>query len=64
MASGYIVKSGAPSGGDYRYRNSGFVVKAPSGDRNTNIPVYNSSSIDYSQPKKTNIVGDVVRPKR
>jgi hypothetical protein len=64
MPSGYIVKTGAPKSGDYVYRNSGFTEARPSGNRNTNIPVYNSPSLDYSQPKKTNAVGDIVRPAR
>jgi len=62
--TGYIVKTGTPKSGDYLYRNTGFITPAPKGDRNTNIPSYSSPSIDYSQPKKTNFVGDIVRPAR
>ena len=62
--TGYIMKTGAPKSGDYLYRNTGFTTAAPKGDLNTNIPVFNSPSIDYSQPKKTNFVGDIVRPAR
>jgi hypothetical protein len=62
--SGYIVKTGTPKSGDYLYRNSGFTTPAPKGNLNTNIPSYSSASIDYSQPKKTNLVGDIVRPAR
>lgn len=62
--SGYIVKTGAPKSGDWVYKNTGFVKAKPSGDLNTNVPSYNSPSLDYSQPKKTNPVGDIVRPAR
>lgn len=62
MASGYIVKTG--SKGNWVKVNSGFSEAAPKGDLNTQIPKYSSPSLDYSQPKKTNIVGDIVKPAR
>lgn len=60
--SGYIVKAG--SGSDWVKKTSGFTEPAPKGNLNTQIPGYSSPSIDYSQRKKTNLVGDVVRPAR
>ena len=60
--SGYIVKTG--SGRDWTKNSSGSVSAAPKGDLTTQIPKYSSPSLDYSQPKKTNLVGDIVKPAR
>lgn len=60
--SGYIVKTG--SGSDWVKKTSGFSEPTPSGNLSSQIPGYSSPSLNYSQPKKTNLVGDVVRPAR
>jgi hypothetical protein len=60
-SSGYVVKTGG-GGNKYLKTNSGLVEKNPGGNLNTQIPNYGSPSINYSQPKKTNLVGDIVKP--
>jgi len=60
-SSGYTVSVGG-GGNKYLKTNSGLVERNPGGNANSQIPGYSSPSIDYSQPKKSNLVGDVVRP--
>lgn len=58
--SGFIVKSGG-GGNPYLKKTSGFIEQVPSGNLSQTVPNYGSASLDYSTPKKSNLVGDVVR---
>lgn len=57
--SGFVVKTGG-GGNPYLKRNSGFTEPAPKGNLSSQIPAYSSPSLDYSTPKKSNLVGDIV----
>ena len=58
--SGFVVSTGGGSN-PYLKKTAGFIEQAPSGNLSSQVPGYASPSLNYSTPKKSNLVGDVVR---
>jgi hypothetical protein len=58
--SGFVVSTGGGNS-PYLKRTSGFIEQVPSGNLSTVVPSYGSPSLNYSTPRKSNLVGDVVK---
>jgi len=57
--SGFVVSTGSGSN-PYLKKTSGFSEPTPRGNLSSQVPGYASPSLNYSTPKKSNLVGDVV----